>query len=336
MNQGPDRTHAKTPRALVYEAPFSARIRTLENEILIEDDRAKAKLCIQSLYSGLSRGTERLVFEGRLPESEWPRMKAPFQGGDFPFPVRYGYAAVGRVEAGPGALIGRTVFALHPHQTRFVIPVDMAIPIPDHIPARRAILSANMETALNALWDSGASAGQRIAVIGGGLVGLLIAYLAARLPGADVTLIDINPERERFAQSFGASFRLPDEAGENFQIIFHTSATQEGLRLALGIAGFEARIIEVSWFGDREISLPLGGAFHSQRLQIISSQVGYVAASKRFNFTHRERLATAVMLLDDAGLDSLITEEVAFEDLPAELPRLLAADASGIATAVRY
>jgi threonine dehydrogenase-like Zn-dependent dehydrogenase len=212
----------------------------------------------------------------------------------------------------------------------------MAVPIPDQIPARRAILAANMETALNALWDSGAAAGNRIAVIGGGLVGLLIVFLAARLPGADVTLIDINPERERFARSFGASFATPDDTGQDYRIIFHTSATQDGLRLALRIAGFEARIVEVSWFGDREISLPLGRAFHSQRLQIISSQVGHVAAPMRFNFTHRERLATALMLLDDAGLDSLITEEVAFEDLPAELPRLLAADAPGIATAVRY
>lgn len=320
----------------MYEAPFSARIRNLKNEILMEDDGVKAKLCVQCFYSGLSRGTERLVFEGRLPESEWNRMRAPLQRGDFPFPVRYGYSAVGRVEAGPDALIGRTIFALHPHQTRFVIPAEMAIPIPDHIPARRAILAANMETALNALWDSGAVAGNRIAIIGGGLVGLLITYLAARLPGADVTLIDINPARADIAQSFGTSFRLPNEAGENYQIIFHTSATQEGLRLALEIAAFEARIIEVSWFGDKDIALPLGGAFHSQRLQIISSQVGHVAKPMRLNLSHKDRLAKALMLLDDTVLESLITEDVAFDDLPAELPRLLAADAPGIATAVRY
>lgn len=263
-------------------------------------------------------------------------MKAPLQRGDFPFPVRYGYAAVGRVEAGPDALLGHTVFALHPHQTRFSVPVDMAVPVPDEIPARRAILAANMETALNALWDSGAASGQRIAVVGGGLVGLLIVFLASRLPGADVTLIDINPERAQFADSFGASFRQPHDAGGDYRIVFHTSATQDGLRLALGIAGFEARIIEVSWFGDREVTLPLGGAFHSQRLQIISSQVGHVATPMRREFTHRQRLATALMLLNDARLDSLITEEVAFEDLPTELPRLLAADAPGIATAVRY
>jgi threonine dehydrogenase-like Zn-dependent dehydrogenase len=263
-------------------------------------------------------------------------MKAPFQHGDFPFPVQYGYSAVGRVKAGPDALIGRTVFALYPHQNLFEIPADMATPVPDDVPARRAILSANMETALNALWDSGAAAGQSITVIGAGVVGALIAYLAAKLPGAAVTLIDINPERASLAESFGARFRLPEQAETGQQIIFHTSASEAGLRLALDIAAFEARIVEVSWFGDKEVSLPLGGAFHSQRLQIVSSQVGHVATSLRSQFSHSQRLATAVALLNDAVLDSLITEEVSFEDLPSALPRLLAADAPGIATAIRY
>ncbi len=328
--------HPDEARALVYEAPFSARIRNVRNQILMEDDGAKAKLCIRCVYSGLSRGTERLVFEGRLPESEWSRMRAPLQHGDFPFPVRYGYAAVGVVEAGPDALIGRTVFALHPHQTRFTIPVDMAVPVPDNIPARRAILSANMETALNALWDGGAAAGQRIAVIGAGLVGALIAYLAARLPGARVTLIDVDPARAAVAEKLGADFRLPGEAESGQHLVFHTSATEEGLRLALDLARFEATIVEVSWYGDKPVSLQLGGAFHSQRLRIISSQVGQVAPGMRETITRRQRLAVAISMLDDEGLDSLITGEVAFEDLPAALPGLLAPDAPGIATAIRY
>ncbi|WP_245296804.1 MULTISPECIES: zinc-binding alcohol dehydrogenase [Rhodomicrobium] len=287
-------------------------------------------------YSGLSRGTERLVFEGRLPESEWGRMRAPHQSGDFPFPVKYGYSAVGLVEAGPAALIGRRVFALYPHQTHFALPESWVIPLPDAVPSRRAILSANMETALNALWDSGAAAGQRIAVIGAGLVGCLIASLAARLPGAQVTLIDILPERAQIAAALGARFSTPAEAEPGAEIVFHTSASEAGLRLALDIAAFEGRIVEVSWFGDKQISLPLGGAFHSQRLQIICSQVGHVATPMRASKTHRERLETAIGLLDDARLDALITGEVAFDDLPAALPRLLAADASGIATAIRY
>lgn len=324
------------PRALYYDAPFSANIRTVQNPILTEDDALKADVLIRTVYSGISRGTERLVFEGRLPEGEWGRMRAPHQAGDFPFPVKYGYAAVGIVEAGPDALIGRRVFALFPHQTLFALPADWVIPLPDAVPARRAILASNMETALNALWDSGAVAGQRIAVIGAGLVGCLIASLAARLPGAEVTLIDILPERAAIAEQLGVGFRTPHAAEPGAQIIFHTSASEAGLRLALGIAAFEGRIVEVSWFGDKQISLPLGGAFHSQRLQIISSQVGHVAPVMRARKTHRQRLETAIGLLDDARLDSLITGEVAFDDLPAALPRLLAADAGGVATAIRY
>lgn len=324
------------PRALFYDAPFSARIQTVQNPILMEDDGPKADVLIRTTYSGLSRGTERLVFEGRLPESEWGRMRAPHQSGDFPFPVKYGYAAVGNIEAGPPALIGRRVFALYPHQTAFALPASGVIPLPDAVPSRRAILASNMETALNALWDSGAVAGQRIAVIGAGLVGCLIASLAARLPGAQVTLIDILPERAEIAAALGAGFCTPADAEHGAETVFHTSASEAGLRLALDIAAFEGRIIEVSWFGDKPISLPLGGAFHSQRLQILCSQVGHVAPAMRTRQNHRQRLETAIGLLDDARLDALITGEVAFDDLPAALPRLLAADATGIATAIHY
>ncbi len=327
---------ATTAYALFYEGPFSASRRNVNVPILTEDDGAKAEALIRNIYSGLSRGTERLIFAGLLPQSEWERMRAPFQSGDFPYPVKYGYASVGIVEAGPTALIGRTVFVLYPHQTVFKVPAESAIPLPDNIPPKRAILSANMETALNALWDSRAQAGQRIAVIGAGLVGCLIAYLAARLPGTKVTLIDVNPERANIARRLGIDFREPDSADRGSDIIFHTSASEAGLRLALDLAAFEGRIVEVSWFGDKQINLSLGGAFHSQRLQIISSQVGSVAAPMRSRFNHRERLENAITLLDDEALDSLITEEIAFKDLPDALPRLLASDAPGIATAIRY
>ncbi len=337
MTRG-DKTVEDEPsaRALVYSSPFSASIRNLDNPILTEHDVAKAKVLVRTLFSGISRGTERLIFEGRLPRSEWQRMRAPHQQGDFPFPVKYGYSTVGVVEAGPDAMIGHTVFALYPHQTRFVLPANAAVPVPATVPPRRAVLAANMETALNAVWDSEAKQGARVAVIGAGLVGCLIAHLAARLIKAEVTLIDVHPERQAIADALGIGFALPDEAPRGAGIVFHTSASEAGLRLALAIAGFEARIVEVSWFGDAEICLPLGGAFHSQRLQIVSTQVGSVAAPMRAQISHRQRLETAISLLDDARLDALITEEVAFDDLPEALPRLLATDAPGIATAIRY
>lgn len=323
-------------RALYYLGVRRAGLCNVELPALTGADGARGQAFIEAAYSGISRGTERLVFEGHVPESEYARMRAPFQDGDFPYPVKYGYAAVGKVIDGPEPLAGRMVFALHPHQDRFVLPADAVIPLPEGVPPRRATLAANMETALNALWDSGAGEGEQIAVIGAGVVGCLVAYLAGGLPGASVTLIDICPERAEIAAALGVGFASPGDAPRGANIVFHTSAAQAGLRLALEAAAFEARIIEMSWYGDREVSLPLGGAFHSQRLRLIASQVGTVAPSHRASTTHRQRLTQALSLLADPRLDALITEEIAFDEAPAALPRILAAGAPGLATAIRY
>lgn len=330
-------THSNSPaRALYYTGECQAELRNVALAPLTEADCTGGEVFIRTLWSGISRGTERLVYAGQVPPSEWQRMRAPFQDGDFPYPVKYGYAAVGIVEGGPADLIGRTMFALYPHQSRFRVPATAAIALPANVPPRRAILAANMETALNALWDSGAAAGDTIAIIGAGILGCLIASLAARLPGARVTLIDIREDRASLAATLGAQFATPQAASPGADIVFHTSATEAGLRLALDIAGFEARIIEASWYGAREIRIPLGGVFHSQRLQLISSQVGSVAPGFRARYTHRERLTTALGLLDDARLDALITGEIAFDALPAALPAILAPDAPGLATVIRY
>lgn len=330
-------SESKVPaRALSYIAPRRAAIKNVLVPTLTADDKGAPYVLVSMGFSGISRGTERLVFEGGLPPGEWGRMRCPHQVGDFPFPVTYGYSAVGEVIAGPGELLGRRVFALHPHQDIFAVPAEGVVPLPDGLPSRRATLAANMETALNALWDSGASAGQRIVVIGGGLVGCLIAALAGRLPGAEVTLVDIAPERAGVAAALGVGFARPEEAAGGADVVFHTSASQAGLRLALDLAGFEARIVEVSWFGGKDVALPLGGAFHSQRLQIVSTQVGSVSPAVRARWPHRRRLEAALRLLEDDRLDALITGEVAFEDLPEALPGLLADGAPGLATAVRY
>ncbi len=291
---------------------------------------------VKTLWSGLSRGTERLVFEGRVSATESERMRAPLQEGDFPYPVKYGYCAVGVVEAGPPALEGRTVFALAPHQDRIAAPVSMLAPVPEAVPPRRAVLAANMETALNALWDSGAGPGDRILVVGAGVVGLLVGYLAARLPGADVTMVDIDLSRQAIARQLGCRFRKPLDAPGDADVTFHTSATAPGLACALSCAGPEATVVEMSWYGDAPVSASLGLDFHSRRLRLISSQVGQVSPSRRARWSHRRRLDKALALLTDERLDALITEEVAFTDLPDALPRLLAPGAPGLATAVRY
>jgi threonine dehydrogenase-like Zn-dependent dehydrogenase len=291
---------------------------------------------ILTLWSGISRGTERLVYEGRVPLSEYDRMKAPFQEGEFPYPVKYGYCAVGIVEQGPKEWLGIPVFALHPHQTHFVMPVERLVAIPETLPLRRAALAANMETALNALWDSGAGPGDRIVIVGAGLVGLLVAYLAARLPGADVTVVDVEPSRADVVAALGATFRMPHTLAGDADVVFHASAQAEGLSTALGAAGMEATIVELSWYGDKQVMVPLGGAFHSRRLRLISSQVGQVAPGRRPRWTYARRLRKALDLLQDDVIDRLITGEVLFDNLPEALSGILSPSASALATVVRY
>ena len=331
MNKQPSASPRALCRALWYVTRGRAELRPVAPTARGPEDAG-----VKTLWSALSRGTERLVFEGRVSMTESERMRAPLQEGDFPHPVKYGYCAVGVVEEGPPGFQGKAVFALHPHQDRFVAPVSMLAPVPDAVPPRRAVLAANMETALNALWDSGAGPGDRILVVGAGVVGLLVGYLAARLPGAEVTMVDIDLSRRTVAGHLGCGFRKPLDAPGDADVVFHASATAPGLACALACAGQEASVVEMSWYGDAPVGAPLGLDFHSRRLKLISSQVGQVAASRRPRWTHRRRLEKALALLADDRLDALITEEVAFADLPAELPRLLAPGAPGLATAVRY
>nr|WP_330082979.1 zinc-binding alcohol dehydrogenase [Methylocystis iwaonis] len=294
---------------------------------------------VATLWSGISRGTERLVFEGRVPPSEYDRMRAPMQEGNFPFPVKYGYCAVGQVEEGPADWLGKIVFCLHPHQDRFVAPTAMLRPVPASTPARRATLAANMETALNAIWDSGAGPGDRIIVIGAGVLGLLISAVAARLPGAEVSVVDVEPSREGIASRLGATFISPNQLRDSkiqADVVFHTSASAQGLALALESAGLEAAVVEVSWFGAAAPAIPLGAAFHANRLHLLSSQVGQVSPSRRPRWSYARRLDKALELLADPRFDDLLSREIAFEDLPQELPSILAPDAKGLGAVVRY
>jgi threonine dehydrogenase-like Zn-dependent dehydrogenase len=263
-------------------------------------------------------------------------MRAPAQDGEFPFPVKYGYAVVGKVEAGPPALLNRTVFSLYPHQTKFVIPAECTFPIPDSISARRATLTANLETALNVLWDAHAAPGDRIVIIGAGIVGLLVASLAARLPGAEVSVVDIDASRKALVETMGAVFTEPKSAPHDADLVIHTSASEKGLALAFECAGKEATIVEASWHGADACKLALGGAFHSRRLKLVSSQVGEIASWRKPRWNHKRRIEAAIRLLADARLDALLGEEVPFEELPQNLPRLFAQDAPGVGALVRY
>ncbi len=298
--------------------------------------RSGTLVSVRALYSGVSRGTEALVFNGSVPQTEYQRMRAPFQAGEFGGPVKYGYANVGRVADGPADLSGKLVFCLYPHQQHYVVPTDALYLLPEAVPASRAVLAANLETALNAVWDSGAAPGDRVAVIGGGSLGCLAAWVLGCTPGCDVELIDTNLQRRTIAEKFGIAFAQPATARPDADVVLHTSGSPEGLQLALRLAAFEATICECSWYGARSVMLPLGEAFHSRRLILKSSQVGSVAGSHRARWTLRRRMELALALLTDPALDLLINSEGAFEDLPQMMHRLARAPGDTIMHRVRY
>ncbi|MFF0018602.1 zinc-binding alcohol dehydrogenase [Streptomyces sp. NPDC005374] len=293
------------------------------------------EVLVRSLYSGVSRGTETLVFRGGVPESQHAAMRAPFQEGDFPGPVKYGYLSVGEVEQGPAHLVGRTVFCLYPHQTRYVVPASAVTVVPDDVPAARAVLAGTVETAVNALWDAAPLIGDRIAVVGGGMVGSSVAALLARFPGVRVQLVDADPARAKTAEALGVGFAAPGDALGDCDLVVHASATEQGLARALELLSPEGTVVELSWYGDRKVSLPLGEAFHSRRLVIRSSQVGTVSPA-RAGRSYGDRLALALKLLADPALDALITGESAFEELPGVMPKLASGEIPALCHLVRY
>jgi NADPH:quinone reductase-like Zn-dependent oxidoreductase len=291
---------------------------------------------VRALYSGISRGTETLVFAGAVPPSEHERMRAPFQAGAFPAPVKYGYSNVGIVESGPAALVGRHVFCLYPHQTRYVVPAAALHELPPGVPPARAVLAANLETAINGLWDASPRAGDRIAVVGAGTVGCLVAWLAARTPGAEVQLVDVDQRKRAVAAELGVTFAPASGAANDADLVVHASGTEAGLGLALELAGFEATVLELSWYGARRPAVALGEAFHSRRLTLKSSQVGAVAAAQRARWTPARRMRLALRLLAEPKLDALISGESAFEELPRVLARLATPSEYTLCHRIRY
>ncbi len=297
------------------------------------------QVLVRTLYSGVSRGTESLVFRGRVPESQRQAMACPYQEGAFPGPVKYGYMNVGVVEAsgdGPRDLVGRTVFCLYPHQDRYVVPSAAVQPLPDNVPPSRAVLAANMETAVNGVWDTAPRVGDRVVVVGGGVVGLLAAWLMRDLPGAELTLVDPDPTRAAVAEALGVNWAPELPSHGDADRVLHASGSPEGLRDALAVAGTEASIVELSWYGDRPVPLSLGEAFHSRRLTIRSSQVGRIPPEQAPRWTHRRRLGLALRLLEAPELDALISGESPFEELPEVMARLAAGPSGTLCHRIRY
>jgi threonine dehydrogenase-like Zn-dependent dehydrogenase len=299
-------------------------------------DPGPGEVLVRTRYSGISRGTETLVFSGGVPASQYAAMRAPFQEGDFPAPVKYGYLTVGVVEQGPPELLGRTVFCLYPHQTAYVVPAGAVVEVPDGVPPARAVLAGTVETAVNALWDAAPLVGDRITVVGAGMVGCCVAALLARFPGARVQLVDADPGRAVVAGVLGVEFAQPADAAEGRDLVVHASATSAGLQRSLELLATDGTVIELSWYGDREVSLALGGSFHSRRLGIRGSQVGTVSPARRASRTFYDRLALALELLRDPAFDALITGESRFEQLPEVLAGLVAGTIPAICHLVSY
>jgi threonine dehydrogenase-like Zn-dependent dehydrogenase len=323
--------HDNVPQAEAFwvTAPGRGEIRP----VAVRRPAADAVL-VRTRYSAVSRGTELLVWAGRVPPDQAQAMRAPFQEGDFPAPVKYGYLNVGVVEVGPPELAGRTVFCLYPHQTAYVVPASAVLPVPDGVPAERAVLAGTVETAINALWDAAPRIGDRACVVGAGMVGCCVAHLLGQIPGTRVTLVDVDPGRARIAAALGVDFALPDQITGEHEVVVHASATADGLRCCLGLLAPGGEVLELSWYGSGEVSVPLGGAFHSRRLGIRASQVGAVAAARRGTRSNRDRLALALDLLRDPAYDCLLDGASRFADLPTLMPTL--SGRRGLCHTIRY
>jgi threonine dehydrogenase-like Zn-dependent dehydrogenase len=294
------------------------------------------EVLVRTTRSAISRGTETLVFRGRVPLDQHTTMRAPFQDGEFPAPVKYGYLSVGVVEEGDPRLLGRTVFCLHPHQTAYVVPAAAVTVVPEGVPAGRAVLAGIVETAVNALWDAPPLVGDRVAVVGAGVLGCSLARLLTQVPGVAVTLVDVAPERAEVAAALGVGFSLPDDAPGCQDLVFHTSATSAGLQRAVESLVPDGTVVELSWYGSGTTTVALGGSFHSRRLSVRASQVGTVAPSRRGSRTPADRLALALDLLRDPAFDVLLTGESPFHELPAVMALLAEGRLPGLCHAVSY
>ena len=295
-----------------------------------------ADVVVRTVRSGISRGTETLVFRGGVPPDQRARMRAPFQEGDFPGPVKYGYLSVGAVEEGPADLRGQTVFCLYPHQTAYVVPASAVSVVPDGVPAARAVLAGTVETAVNALWDAAPAVGDRVAVVGGGMVGCCVARLLRRYPAVQVTLVDVDPGRVELAAALQVDFALPEDAPGELDLVVHTSATAAGLQRSLELLAAEGTVVDLSWYGDTEVRLSLGGAFHARRLAIRSSQVGTLSPARASRRTFADRLTLALELLRDPAFDALLTGESHFDELPEVMARLAAGSLPAVCHTITY
>ena len=314
-------------RALWHTSASQSQIKEVELS-------ANPACVVKSLYSLISTGTERLVSRGQVPHALYASMKVPYMEGEFSFPVKYGYSLVGEVQEGPEEILGKKVHLLHPHQDYCRVQASELTVLPGEVPPLRATLASNLETALNSIWDSGVSVGDRVLVVGFGIIGSLTARLLQSIAGVEVWVYDLDAQRSELASASG--FHIVDRMLYDFDIAFHCSSSSKGLQSCIDHIGFEGKVMEMSWYGEQAVELQLGGSFHQQRKQIISSQVSSIPSNHRARWDFNRRKAVVMELLKNPAYDQHLGEQVPFDKVPALFGNIRKGSLSALSWVIAY
>ena len=288
---------------------------------------------VKTLYSGISKGTENLVARGKIHKSQFKIMRCPFQDGNFSFPIKYGYINIGEIIDGPISLTGKKIFTLFPHQTVFEISTKN-INLIKNKNAKKYLLTANMETAVNIFWDSQAKKNDRILIVGLGSVGLLTAYFFKLKGYKNLYVSDVNLSKKSIAKKLNLNFIHYNKIN-NLDCIINTTSNYDVLNNSFTKLNLDGKIIEASWYGEKVGKLNLGNEFHSKRLRIISSQVSNIPLHMQKKHNYRSRLKIAINALNDDKLLLLINSVSKFENLEKNYISILK-DKNIIIHAIKY
>ena len=276
---------------------------------------------VKTIYSGISKGTEKLISSKMVSKNQFELMQAPFQKGNFNLPIKYGYINVGKIINGPKNLINKNIFSLYPHQTIYEIPIKNINLLPkDNL--KKYVLVANMETAINIFWDCSANKNDKILIFGLGTVGLLTAFFFKLKNYKKIYVYDSNINKKKYCNLLRLNFINLKQA-KDFNIIINTTSNYKVLEKSMSILVNEGKIVEASWYGSKKGYLSLGDYFHSRRLKLISSQVSKIPNHMKNKYDYKKRLKLAINSLKHKKLEKLITSESNFFNLERDYFKIL-------------
>lgn len=308
-----------------------------KNINLPSDKLRSGELILKSHYSFISAGTERTILS-HPPKNKniSDEMTVPYMEGDFNSEFTYGYSLVGEVIAGSQKWLGKIVHVMHPHQDYIKVNDEDVIGIPEGISPKTATLISNLETVVNAVWDSGVTIGDKVLIVGFGNIGAMLASVIRRIPGVDLVILETNSMRKEIASKQNFSVKSKTNPQSGFTISFNTSSTESGLQKAINNTVIDGKVIELSWYGPKIVSLELGGSFHYGRKHLISSQVSRIPPhkSQHFNFQSRKRIV--LKILNEIDLDFIINLEIPFQKAPEFYKRLINEGINEIGVLFKY